>query len=63
MTADLSQLIVEKCYEKYRKLPKKGKPKDTEWTVLSCLALVKSGHGDITLVLLRNGRFTTFFEA
>ena len=55
MTADLSQLIVEKCYEKYRKLPKKGKPKDTEWTVLSCLAVVKAGDGDITLASLATG--------
>ena len=55
MTADLSQLIVEKCYEKYRKLPKKGKPKDTEWTVLSCLAVVKPGDCDITVVSLATG--------
>ena len=54
MTGDLSQLIVEKCFEKYRKLPKKGKPKDTEWTVLSCLAVVKA-EGDITVVSLATG--------
>ena len=55
MTTDLSQLIVEKCYEKYRTLPKKGKPKDTEWTVLSCLALVKAGEGEVSLVSLATG--------
>jgi len=35
-------LVVEKCFEKFRKLPKQGKPTDSQWTVLSAIVLVKS---------------------
>ena len=53
MRDDLARLIVEKCFAKYSKLPKKGKPKDTEWTVLASVVLVRDS--DICLVSLATG--------
>ena len=49
MKDDLSKLIVEKCFEKYRRLSKKGKPKKTEWTILSCVVLVQAEEEDVTV--------------
>ena len=55
MKDDLPKLIVEKCFEKYRKLSKKGKPKKTEWTILSCVVLVQAEEEDVTVVSLATG--------
>ena len=36
MDQSLADQIAEACLKKFKSLPKQGKPKDTEWTVLSC---------------------------
>eukprot|EP00090_Calanus_glacialis_P022361 TRINITY_DN34514_c0_g1_i1.p1 TRINITY_DN34514_c0_g1~~TRINITY_DN34514_c0_g1_i1.p1 ORF type:complete len:390 (-),score=124.08 TRINITY_DN34514_c0_g1_i1:35-1204(-) len=52
----VAQLVVEKCFEKFRKLPKQGKPTDTQWTVLSAIALVKtSDQKQIKILSLATG--------
>ena len=38
----VAQLVVEKCLEKFRKLPNQGKPTGAQWTVLSAISLVKT---------------------
>lgn len=53
MKDELSRLIVEKCFEKYRRLAKKGKPKESEWTVLSAVVLVR--EEEVKVVSLATG--------
>nr|XP_037868938.1 tRNA-specific adenosine deaminase 1 isoform X2 [Bombyx mori] len=47
--------IVEKCLKTYEQLPKKGKPADDEWTVLSCIVKYETEHDTIEVLSLGTG--------
>ena len=56
MHEDALKQIVETCFQKFHKLPKKGKPKASEWTVLSSVFLYRAQKpGDTHLVSLATG--------
>ena len=56
MHEDALKQIVETCFEKFHKLPKKGKPKASEWTVLSAVFLYRAlNPGAAHLVSLATG--------
>lgn len=47
--------IVENCFNVYQKLPKTGKPIETEWSVLSCIVKYDSSSEEIEVVSLGTG--------
>jgi len=57
MKTSLDQSVAEKCFEKFRKLPKQGKPIENQWTVLSAIVLVKISdeQNQIKVVSLATG--------
>ncbi|CAL7934071.1 unnamed protein product [Xylocopa violacea] len=50
---DFADQVAKLCLEKYNKLGKKGKPSETEWTVLSGIVLKK--NDSLSLVALATG--------
>ncbi|XP_076765723.1 tRNA-specific adenosine deaminase 1-like [Xylocopa sonorina] len=51
---DFADQVAKLCLEKYNKLGKKGKPSETEWTVLSGI-VIKKNDGSLSLVALATG--------
>lgn len=51
---DIHSKIAKLCLEHFKSLPKSGKPKENEWTVLSCIVKEDSGE-DFKVVALGTG--------
>ena len=43
---NVSRIVVKKCLHMFDKLPKRGKPSDHQWTVLSAIVLVNTVNPD-----------------
>ncbi|KAI5646528.1 adenosine-deaminase (editase) domain-containing protein [Phthorimaea operculella] len=55
LNSELVDEIVRSCLDLYEKLPKNGKPVDSEWTVLSCVVQLDTGTSSHEVVAVGTG--------
>lgn len=52
-----SKRIAELCMDKFKTIPKNGKPiKSKEWTVLSCILIYDQNSNELDVVSLGSGK-------
>lgn len=53
----------KKCLESFESIPKTGKPIiNTEWTVMSCIALYQHDTNQIDVIAIGTGKYISSFN-
>lgn len=53
LDSNIHDIIAQLCFKQFDKLPKTGKPKETEWTILSCI--IMENEKNLEVVALGTG--------